>query len=205
MMNTDRYYADQADKLERDPYGPDGGGRAVVVNGRGFQKWQRFHKGDVVWVQDADGRDAWLTRLQADLYQLAVTFIDNGTTTIRFLAQELKCSPSTVSRGMVRLASLGLLAALTGRGRYSGTLIFRLPKDGSLDRFRRLAKDKVRAWAKAAQERLSRLQANVAVYSLDRERGIDSLYWYTTSVSTSKAATLKRQWTPEELRDAGII
>jgi hypothetical protein len=175
------------------------------VNGRGFQKYQRFNKGGVVWVEDADGRDAWLTRMQADLYQLAATFVDNGHTTIRSLALGLKCSPSTVSRGMVKLASLGLLAARSGRGRYAGTLIIRLPRNGSLDRIRNAAKAKVREWSKAASERAARLWINVAPYlNEEGSKGSGTLYRDTYLV-THKGATLKEPWTPEDLREAGII
>jgi predicted transcriptional regulator len=198
-MAQDAYYAAMADKMDRDPLSEDRG-RATVPMGLGF-KWARFHKGeDTVWVENADGQMVQLTRKQVDLYTLALTFIDNGTTTIRSLARELKCAPSTVSRGLVKLASLGLLAALTGRGRYAGLLIFRLPANGSLDRFRQLAKMKVREWAKAAERRLSRLQSNVASYVLE-DRGVDSLYFYVSSISTSKSATLKQEWRSDELVD----
>jgi predicted transcriptional regulator len=195
-------YGAIADKKERDPYGPDGGGRATVVNGRGFQKWARFTREDVIWVTDADGRDAWLTRKQADLYMLAASFVDGDPTSIRSLAQELKCSPSTVSRGMVKLASLGLLVAITERGRYAATWIFRFPENGSLKRLRDAAKAKVRAWAKAASERASRSKLIVASYFFERnEVGTDSLYSYLESV-VSKGATMNAPWSAEDV--AGI-
>ena len=49
------------------------------------------------------------------------------------------------------------------------------------------------------------MEMNVAPYILDRERGVDSLYYYLHSLDTSKGATLKKDWTPQELREAGII
>ncbi len=197
---TVNVYAGMADGFDRDPYGPDGSGRAQVVNGRGFQKWQRFSQQEVVWVTDADGNPAWLTRTQLDLYQLALTFVDNGTTSIRFLAQVLKCSPSTVSRGMVKLASFGLLAAMTGRGRYSGTLILRLPADGSLKRLREAAKAKVRLWAKQAEARISRLWLNVAPYKVLEEKGTETRDTHYSSIGRNIEA-----FSVQDLREAGII
>ncbi len=201
--STVKVYAAIADKKERDPYGPDGGGRATVVNGRGFQKYRRFNPNEeLIWVETPEGKDAWLTRKQADLYLLALTFVDKGTITIRFLARELKCSPSTISRGMVKLASLGLLAALVGRGRYAGVLIFRLPRNGSLNRIREAAKLKIRLWSKQANARLLRTKSIVASYHSWREIEDHGLENYFT---TSMVATMKQPWTPDDLRDAGII
>jgi hypothetical protein len=74
-------------------------------------------------------------------------------------------------------------------------------KDDGLDRFRELAKDKLRQWRKAAEARVSRLKINVASYV--HGRGEDSLTTYLRD--NSMDATLKRGWTPEELREAGII
>jgi len=202
---TVNLYARQADKLERDPYGPDGSGRATVVNGRGFQRWQRFHHGEaVVWIE-MDGRMIGLTPWQAKVYDLSRTLIDNGPAKMRDMAATLGCSPSTVSRALVKLMSWGLIGYLTGRGRYAGTILFRMHKGDGFDRFRQAAKAKIRQWSKAAQRRISRLEFNVAPYILEGEsRRSDSLGEYLDLV-TSKSATLKMEWTPEELREAGII
>jgi len=55
-------YVEQANRFERDPYGPDGSGRATVVNGRGFQRWQRFHKDeDLVWITTMDDKMVEIT------------------------------------------------------------------------------------------------------------------------------------------------
>jgi DNA-binding MarR family transcriptional regulator len=189
--------------MERDPYGPDGSGRAVVVNGRGFQKWRRFNKAEPVWVPDIDGRMVALTPTQVSVLLLAKQYVGLRIT-MREMATTLSCSPSTVSRALVKLASFGLIAYLTGRGRHAATIILTRVRGDGLERLRELAKAKVRAWSLAAQKRLSRLEVNVATYVLRGSRGRDSLTDYYLSTTYSKDATLKA-WTPDELREAGIL
>lgn len=198
-----RIYGDIADRMERDPISEDLG-RATVPMGRGFKRWTRFYgEADLTWVQTPDGKMVGLTPWQNKVYQRAVTFIDNGTITIRGLAVMLGCAPSTVSRALVKLMAWGLLGTITGKGRYAGMVIFSMTNDGTFQRLRDAAKAKVRAWSQAAQQRLSRLQANVAPYALEGERGVDSLYYYLTSISITKGATLKAAWTADDL--AGIV
>lgn len=199
-----RIYGGIADKMERDPYGPDGGGRATVVNGRGF-RWQRFHSAEeLLWVTTIDGRMVGLTPWQAKVYDLARTYVDRGTTSMRSMALILGCAPSTVSRALVKLMSWGLLGYMTGRGRYYGMLVFSMHKGDGLDRFRQVARAKVAQWKKATEARISRLWVNVAPYLLDEGRDTDSLTTAYLHTPIAKVATLKA-WTPEELREAGII
>jgi predicted transcriptional regulator len=201
---TVKVYAAIADKKERDPYGPDGGGRATVVNGRGFQRWQRFHgSGGIVWIE-LDGKMIGLTPWQAKVYDLSRTYIDKGGIKIRDMAGMLGCAPSTVSRALVRLMAWGLIGYIVARGRNGGAIIFRMVKGDGFERFRQAAKAKVRAWSKASYERLSRLQRNVAPYFLERKgKGTDTLYSYLETV-TVKDATIK-PWTVDDLREAGIL
>src|SRR5678815_3978425 len=118
-------YAREADKLDRDPIGPDGSGRATVVNGRGFNLYKRFNPGaQYVTVTGLDGRTYELTRRQADVLDLARTYIDGKATTMREMALILRCAPSTVWRAMVKLTAFGLLAYFTSRSRsWGGTYI----------------------------------------------------------------------------------
>ena len=200
--STVAIYAGMADKRERDPISEDMG-RATVPMGRGFA-WQRFNRGkELVWVEAMDGHMVGLTPWQVKVYGLAVEMVDHGTVKIRGMATILGCAPSTVSRALVRLMAWGLIGYLSGRGRYSGTVIFRMAKGDSLQRFRDAAKAKVRAWSQAAQRRLSRLQLNVAPYILDGDRGNDSLYKYLEHVTSTKGATLTRDWTAEDV--AGVV
>jgi predicted transcriptional regulator len=190
---------------ERDPIiNPGDHGRAEVANGQRFKTWVRFHsEADLVWVETIDGRMVGLTPWQAKVYDLGKTYMDRGTVTFRALAAELGCAPSTVSRALVKLMSWGLLGYVTGRGRYAGSVIFRMAKGDGLDRFRDAAKAKVKAWSQAAQRRLSRLEINVAPYFLERGGGseVDTLYYYLTSIY--KSATLTAPWTAQDVE--GIV
>lgn len=192
-------YARQADKLERDPYGPDGSGRAVVVNGRGF-KWARFHQGETLtWVTGLDGRMVALTPTQLSVYLLCRDHFDQSVT-MTSMANTLHVSVSTVSRALVKLMSFGLITFLTERGRSARTFVSRAFKEDGRDYLRAKAKAKIRHWSEVAQRRISRLQRNLAPYFLEGEvvRN-DSLGKYLEKIVT-KDATF-RPWTVEELAD----
>lgn len=205
-MNSGRvnYYAHLAEKSERDPYGPDGSGRATVVNGRGFKAWRRFHAGEATeWVTNPQGQRFELTMNQFRVYSFCLS-LGTSHMTMRALAALLKLSPSTVSRAMVKLASFGLIAYITGRGRSAVTIVLLRAKSDGLDRFRRVAKEKVWSWRLAAEKRAARLQAIVALYLREERRGTDSLTDYLYSLPVVKSATI-RDWTPDELRSVGIL
>ena len=192
------HYARMADGFNRDPYGPDGGGRATVVNGRGFQLYKRFNpQAQYVVVTTLDGKMVELTRKQADVLDLARTYIDGEAITMRQLADILKVAPSTVWRALVKLTSLGLIAYITSRGHYGGTFIFSRGKNDRLEYLQRAAKDKVRKWQLATQARFSRLVESVAPIALDGKRGVDSLYYYFIG---TKGATIK-PWTADDMAE----
>ena len=192
-------YAQIADKKERDPYGPDGGGRAVVVNGRGFNLYKRFNpQAQYVTLHGPDGRMIELTRMQADVYDLARTYVDGKATTMRKMADELKCAPSTIWRALVKLTAFGLIVYISARGHFGGTYIFSRGKNDGMERFQKAAKERVHRWAEATKARFSRLVDSVAPYAL--ERGRDSLTDYFLG-SSSMVATLKREWRSDELVD----
>jgi DNA-binding transcriptional regulator GbsR (MarR family) len=118
--------------------------------------------------------------------------------TMTTLAGKLGVSISTVSRAVTKLQAFGLLAIAVARGKYGGMWVMRRAKDDGLDAFRRAAKARVRRWYEAAQARVSRLESNLAPYfTLDR-KGVSMTL---TPTSTHRA----QDWTPEELREAGII
>lgn len=196
------YYAHLADKSERDPYGPDGSGRAVVVNGRGFALYKRFKRGETVTVPTLQGKWVELTRTQADVLDLARTLVDGGPTSMRDMAAVLKVAPSTIYRALVKLSSYGLIAYLTARGWKHGTIILARGANDGLDRFQRVAKEKVLKWAAATRERFSRLQARVATYVLEEGRRGDSLSDY---VLVLHGRNKVQDWTPDELRSVGIL
>jgi DNA-binding MarR family transcriptional regulator len=195
--------------LERDPI-VTGSNRATVPLGRGFALWQRMNAGQhLVWVDDAEGRPRALTPRQAKVLYLALemTSSDRAGLTMRAMATALQVAPSTVSRALTKLASWGLIAYVVGRGRWAGLVIFRRATDDGMERFRKAAQARVRRWSEAVRRRLSRLEFNVAPIALEGDRGVDSLYYWSTQVTNYKGATLtaQRPWTVEELRDAGII
>jgi len=196
-----------ADQYERDPI-VMGSNRATVPLGRGFALWQRMNAGQqLVWVDDAEGTPRALTPRQAKVLSLALEMIEGQGMTMRAMATALQVAPSTVSRALTKLASWGLIAYVVGRGRWAGLVIFRRAKDDGLDRFRKAAQARVRRWSEAVRRRLSRLEINVAPIALEGDRGLDSLYYWSTQVTNYKGATLttQRPWTVEELREGGII
>ena len=192
-------YAREADKQDRDPYGPDGGGRATVVNGRGFNLYKRFNPdAQYVTVTLANGKTYELTRTQANVYDLARTYIDGKATTMREMAAILGVAASTVWRALVKLTALGLIAYISARGHYGGTYLFSRGHNDGLERLEKAAKAKVHKWSEATKARFSRLVDSVAPYV--HGRGRDSLTdWFL--VTSSKGATLGREWRSDELVD----
>ena len=171
-----------------------------------MNKWQRMNRGmQLVYVDDFEGNPRALTPRQVEVYQLARTMIEGEMLTMRQMAQRLGVSPSTVSRALGKLSAWGILVYIVGRGRWAGLVIMKYARDGGhMDYMRRLAKDRIRRWKEAADRRLSRLALNVAPYLLDE--GVSVLGTTNTS-NSSKGATLtvQRKWTPDELRELGII
>jgi predicted transcriptional regulator len=168
--------------------------------------WLKYNAGaEQIWFTDLYGKDRWMTRTQVRLYQLLLTMIDNGHVKMRDIAEQVGVSLSTVSRTMAKLMAWGLLAYVSARGRYGGTFIIRrTSKLDGFERFAQKARDRIKRSYLALQARLSRTNSNVPPYG-DREgmSPVDSDKTLTYSV-ISKGGTLE-QWTPEDLRDAGII
>lgn len=192
-------YANAADAKERDPIIIAGEhGRADVANGR-MNKWQRFNKAPLVAVIAPDGRTVYLTTKQNTVYGAVRRLDSTGVRiTMRALAVALKVAPSTIYRALVKLAALGLVAYQSNRGRLGGTVFVLRAAHDTLGWFQEAAKAKVRAWAKRNQERFARLYGNVATYLPGRERElVPSTKYIGRNISGA--------WTPEELRDAGII
>ena len=193
-------YANDADARERDPIViPGEHGRADVASGR-MSKWARFNRvEDLVWVDDADGRPVALTRKQLSTLHAIRRLAGTGQrVTMRSLAGHLQLAPSSVSRTAVKLAAFGFIAYQSNRGRYGGTVFVLRQTYDTLEWFREQAKAKVRAWAKAAQARVSRLRANVASYHPMRTADlIPSTRYLERNIRTG--------WSVDELRDVGIV
>jgi DNA-binding MarR family transcriptional regulator len=200
------FYSGMADRLARDPV-VEYQGRATVPMGRGFALWQRMNADQqLIWIDDMEGRPRAVTPKQAAVLALALEMVDGQMLTMRAMATRLGYAPSTVSRALTKLSAWGVIAYVVGRGRFAGLVIFKRVKDDGLDRFRDAARARVRRWSEAVKRRVSRLEFNVASYILDRERGVDSLYYYLLSIDSSKSATLTAQlssdWTAEDV--AGV-
>jgi len=203
-------YSIMADSLERDPI-QDGAtaNRATVPMGRGFALWQRMNPdAHLVWVDDMEGRPRAVTPKQAMVLAMALEMAAGAKgITMREMASALRVAPSTVSRALTKLASWGLIAFMVGRGRFAGLVVFRRSANDGMERFRDAAKARVQRWKLAAEARVSRLWVNVAPY-IHRGEGNDYVsHWEVSLLTTTKGATLTAQltWTPEELREAGII
>lgn len=203
VADRGRIYGEAYEARQRDPV-VDYANRASVANGR-MSRWERFKQGEITYVPGADGRQVACTPNQYRVFTLAMAMVDGEMLTMREMALRLGVAPSTVSRALTRLSAGGVLAYIVGRGRFAGLVIMKYVRDGGhLDYLRRLAKDRVRRWKEAADRRLSRLALNVAPYLLDE--GVRVL-GDVSSTTTTKGATLtvQRKWTPEELRDLGIV
>lgn len=200
MSRDDSYYHSMAMIGEKAALSGDARGRAAQPMGKGFHTWRRFNEAaELVSVFDDGGREWFLTPKQAKVYDLARTFVDNGTTKIRWMATELGFAPSTVSRALWKLQAIGLIAFIAGRGRYAGLLIINRAKGDGLERFRKAAKAKLREWRMAAERRVLRLKFNVAsCYSWkDVEvHGFGNVY------VDVMGATLNRPWTASEIEDS---
>lgn len=208
--STIAVYASLADRKERDPI-QDGSQatRATVPMGRGFALWQRMNpQAQLVWIDDAEGHPRAVTPKQAIILSRVLEMAAGAKgVTMRALAQELRMAPSTISRALTKFAAWGLIAYFCGRGRFAGLVIFRRAKDDQWEYLRKAAKARVRRWSEAAERRVSRLWINVASYFHGEEGGISTQSYRDMYYYSSKDATLtaQRPWTPEELREAGII
>ena len=206
-LTRDSVYVAAYEARQRDPI-IDRFNRASVANGR-MNRWQRFNRAStLVYVNDYEGNPRALTPKQLSVLSLSLSMVDGRMITMRAMAAELGVSTSTVSRALAKLQSWGLLVYMVGRGRFAGLVVVRYIRDnGFLDAKRKAAKERVRRWSEAAQRRFSRLAFNVAPYILGGEEGLRTLQSTSTLTTTTKGATLtaQRSWTPDELRDLGII
>ncbi len=212
-MSNDRHYAAMADKVEgRNDHDVTTAyrDRLTLSEGAFGRAWMKFNPGvQLVYVDDADGRPRALTPKQYAVLTMALDYIRDTSRalTMRDMAKLLEVAPSTVSRALTKLQAWGLIGYFVGRGRFAGLVIFRRAKDDGYDRLAKAAKARVRRWSEAAQRRISRLAVNVASMILEGERDGSYRQWATYTMDTNKDATLtvQRPWTPQELREAGII
>jgi DNA-binding MarR family transcriptional regulator len=112
------------------------------------QGWAKYHPNEAtVEVIDLDGKRRYLTPHQHQI-MLAVRGLSD-TVSMRTLAASLGVATSTVSRALLRLASMGLVAYDVLRGRYGGVSVIRASATALRDRAQA-------AWRKLRDERMKR-------------------------------------------------
>jgi hypothetical protein len=184
MTHGDQRYADMADRLEDGRHIRDvqvaasrqerarHATRFQVSDGLHpmTQGWAKYHPNEAtVEVIDAWGKRRYLTPIQHQVLLAARGLRDRAT--VRVIADSLGVAASTVSRGMVKLASMGLIAYDVARGRYGGITIVQAVGKALQDRsqaaWRKLHDIRMKAEARY-YDRLSRsgypLAFNVASY-----------------------------------------
>jgi DNA-binding MarR family transcriptional regulator len=88
------------------------------------QGWAKYHPNEAtVEVIDLDGKRRYITPTQHSVLLAARSLRDAAS--MRTIAASLGVATSTVSRALLRLASLGLVAYDVVRGRYGGVSIVR--------------------------------------------------------------------------------
>ena len=119
-MKADRYYQAEAHShhLDKDKAAPIVTGRAAVLS----LGWKRYHPHEAtVEVIDLDGKRRYLTPYQWNVLQAVRTLRERASMSI--IAASLGVAPSTVMRALKRLASMGLVAYDTARGRNGGITV----------------------------------------------------------------------------------
>jgi len=112
-------------------------GRTAVAQGRRYTGWQRFHPQErAVQVTDAWGKPAWITPTQHRIWVAVLALQDGHSERVSMakIAASLGVAASTIYRGLIRLASLGLVGYDTKRGRSGGVAFVHLTPKALKDR-----------------------------------------------------------------------
>ena len=141
LSALDRYYANEADRIDRGPqlYG----GNAAIVSLRCFKY---YHPDQGSWLTAPDGKERWVGPKTSRIY--AILMRDGGTDkliTMAAVAREAFCSTSTVSRAILRLQAFGFLAIDVFRGRNGGMRIRRRYNTDSLRHYAAAAWRRIRS------------------------------------------------------------
>ena len=140
--------------------------------------WRKYHPNEAtVEVIDLDGKRRYLTPKQHGVLVAVRTLQDRATLTM--IAASLGYATSTVSRALLRLASMGLVAYDVTRGRYGGITML---KTAAVDLKRRAQT----AWEALKRQRMSRERA-----WYDRLSRSGYVFAFNVATSTYMDATLK--------------
>ena len=116
--------------------------------------WRRYHPNEAtIEVIDMDGKRRYLTPKQHHVLLTVRTLRDRASMTM--IAASLGYATSTVSRALLRLASMGLVAYDVARGRYGGLTVLR----ASVVDMKRRAQT---AWETLKRQRMQRERAWIA-------------------------------------------
>jgi DNA-binding MarR family transcriptional regulator len=148
--------------------------------------WAKYHPTEAtIEVIDMDGNRRYITPKQYQVLRAVQLLKDRATLTM--IASSIGVATSTVSRGLLRLASLGLVAYDVTRGRYGGIDML---KTTSVDLKRR---------AQAAWERLKayRMSAERRWY----ERLARSGYPFAFNVASYTVMDATLNWTAQDMAE----
>ncbi len=181
-MHSEAYWHSMAMLADRSAVSEDMG-RASQPMGKG---WRDYHKGEAtIEVIGFDGQRHYITPKQYQVYRAVQLLKERATLTM--IAASIGVATSTVSRALLRLASFGLVAYDTQRGRYGGVTMLAL---ASVDLKRR---------AQAAWEVLKgyRMRAEARWY----ERLARSGYSILRPIGVVNA---KLNWTPDDMASVDL-
>ena len=152
------------------------------------QGWSRYRPNErPVMVTDAWGKSRWITPKQYQVLQASKVL--QAQASMATIAASLGVATSTVSRALLRLASMGLVAFDVKRGRNGGvTFIKALGAE--------LEKRAQGAWERLKQYRL---RAEERVWN----RAYATGYPVNVATITRRDATIS-SWTPSELAAMGL-
>lgn len=165
-------------------------GRAAVLS----PGWKRYHPTEAtVEVIDLDGKRRYLTPTQHRV--LLATRSLRDTASMRTIAASIGVATSTVSRALLRLASLGLVAYDVVRGRYGGVTVVRAVG-------RELQERAQRAWGRLRDARMKQEARWYDRLSRSGYPGAFNVASYMSMDATLKIANTP--WTVQDMVEAGL-
>jgi len=109
--------------------------------------FRAFHKDAHLTFVDVNGVTRWMTAKQARVHAILMRHAVSGVGTItqKAIAAEALCTPSTVSRAVLKFQSWGIFAMIVFRGRNGGMHVILRWATDKLERFAVAAKARIRA------------------------------------------------------------
>lgn len=176
-----QYWSWEADKEARSNHKryTQSDGIAPLTDG-----WSKYNRNKAtIRLRDAWGKEHWITEKQGDVLSAATRLQGRGHFTVTMVAASVGQAPSSVSRSLLKLASFGLVAYDTKRGRYGGV------------EFIRVLIDELKARAQSAWERLKamRMKAEARIWERAIKRGYP-VFGFNVASLVGMDATLNMDW-----------